>query len=34
LLRRSIQGLNRVWFRRVRSGRLASDNFLIFEKAA
>jgi SAM-dependent methyltransferase len=32
--RRAIQALNRFWFRRVRSGRLASDNFLIFEKPA
>ncbi len=34
LPRRGIQALNRFWFRRVRSGRLASDNFLIFAKPA
>lgn len=31
--RRAIQAVNRLWFRRVRTGRLASDNFLIFRKA-
>jgi SAM-dependent methyltransferase len=30
--RRAIQALNRFWFRHVRTARLASDVFLIFEK--
>jgi SAM-dependent methyltransferase len=34
LPRRAIQALNRFWFRRVRTARLASDVFLIFEKLA
>jgi SAM-dependent methyltransferase len=34
LPRRAIQALNRFWFRHVRTARLASDVFLIFEKPA
>jgi SAM-dependent methyltransferase len=34
LPRRAIQALNRLWFRHVRSARLASDVFLIFSKPA
>jgi hypothetical protein len=32
LPRRVVNGLNRLWFRHVRTGRLASSNFLVFEK--
>jgi SAM-dependent methyltransferase len=32
LARRAVNALNRFWFRRVRSGRLASSNFLVFQK--
>jgi SAM-dependent methyltransferase len=32
LPRRAVTALNRFWFRHVRTGRLASSNFLVFEK--
>jgi ubiquinone/menaquinone biosynthesis C-methylase UbiE len=32
IVRQGIEGLNRLWFQHVRTGTLASDNFLVFNK--